>query len=75
MAAIRLAYERLYDTLILLLRVLPPLIHRMGRSRTRVRRHLPAVRAQLLAVLLGYPVRDVRHAGKERPACRDLDTV
>ena len=45
MAAVRLAYERLDYPLILLLRVLPPLIHRMGRSRTRVRRHLPAVRA------------------------------
>ena len=75
MAAVRLADERLYDTLILLLRVLPPLIHRVGRSGAGMRRHLPAVRAQLLAVLLGYPVRDMRHAGKESSAHRDLDTV
>ena len=75
MAAVRLADERLDYPLILLLRVLPPLVHSMGRSGTGMRRHLPAVRAELLAVLLGYPVRDMRHACKQRPPCCDLDTV
>ena len=75
MTAVVVGDQRQDYRFILALRILPPLIYRVRRSRTHMRGDLPAVRAEFGGVLLGYFLRELRNASHQRASNRDFNSV